>query len=102
MSKKEPEGSAMEPSQLTETERESFDRAMATIDGMSDEDRRALLARSVAAAIRYAGKREDETLIQAGATLLRTIRVYANPEYVRAMARRAPTFDGRAVPDNCP
>lgn len=79
----------MEPSQLTETERKSFDRAMATIDGMSDEDRRALLARSVAAAIRYAGKREDETLIQASATLLRTIRVYANPEYVRAMARRA-------------
>jgi hypothetical protein len=82
----------MNPSQLTETERESFDRAMTTIDGMSDDDRRALLAYSVAASIRYATKRDGETLAQWCAGLLRTIRIHADPEYRAAR-------DGRSKPD---
>jgi hypothetical protein len=82
----------MNPSQLTETERESFDRAMSTIDGMSDEDRRALLAHSVAASIRYASKRDEATLTQWCASLLRTIRVHADPAYREAR-------DGRKSPD---
>jgi hypothetical protein len=79
----------MNPSQLTETERESFDRAMRTIDGMSEEDRRALLAHSVAASIRYATKRDETTLTGWCASLLGTLRLHADPQYQAARAKRS-------------
>jgi hypothetical protein len=73
---------------LTDIEQASFDRAMATVDRMSDGDRRALVNHAVAATIRYATQRDEATLRNWCRGLLRTLRVHADPDYQRARARR--------------
>src|SRR3954447_14294046 len=83
---------AMNPDRLSERERGSFDRAMSTVDGMTDEERRALVAHAVAASIRHATERDAETLPRWCSGLLRTVRVHADPQY-RA-ARDRPRSDG--------
>lgn len=80
----------MHVSELTAEERDSFDRAMATIESMDDADRRQILEHAVASSIRYATERQDETLRDWTRSLLASLRAGASPEYRSAVKSHHP------------
>lgn len=80
----------MHPSQLEPEERASFDRAMATVDEMDENQKRALIEHAVASSIRYATERKELILEDWARGLLGTLRAHRSAAFRNAMAGLRP------------
>jgi hypothetical protein len=74
------------PDELSFEERASLDRAMATVQEMTEVERLALIEHALAACVRFATKQDEDTLRSWASGLLRTVRVNSSKAYREAIA----------------